>query len=420
MFFLRTAVLAACVVVYSAACSAQNVTALDFAAIVAKFRANNPDIAAASLLTDEARANEITANLRPNPVFTLNSVQNSITTAESPVGGNGQAELIPDISYLYERQKKRQLRTESARLATSVQSNNNQDLERNLLFSLRDAYNRALQAKSILQLAQENLDYYDKVIDANRARYQAGDISVLDLERVELQRVQFQTDVVTATQNLRTAKIQLLSLMNEHSLPVDRFEVAGDFDYHETPLLLPEVHEAALESRPDLQAAEVSIRKAEADRKLAIANGTSDPTFGLMYQRDPQLGSTIGLSVSMPVRVFDKNQGEKARTAIEVRRTERQLESVRSAVLRDVDSAYEQVLAARNLILPYREKYLKQAEEVRERVSFAYSKGGASLLEFLDAQKTYRDTELAYRNLIGSYLSAAAQLNLAAGKEIVK
>lgn len=420
MFFQRTPALTACVVVFSAACSAQNSTALDFNAIVAKFRANNPDLAAANLLADEARANEITANLRPNPIFTLNSVQNSITTAESPFGGNGQAELIPDISYLYERQKKRQLRTESARLATSVQSNSSVDLERNLLFNLRDAYNRALQAKSILQLAQENLDYYDKVIDANRTRYQAGDISVLDLERVELQRVQFQTDVVTATQNLRTAKIQLLSLMNEHGLSVDRFEVAGDFDYHETPVLLPDIHEAALESRPDLLAAEVSIRKAEADRKLAIANGSSDPSFGLMYQRDPQLGSTIGLSVSMPVRVFDKNQGEKARTAIEVRRTERQLESVRSAVLRDVDSAYEQVLATRNLIVPYREKYLKQAEEVRERVSFAYSKGGASLLEFLDAQKTYRDTELAYRNLIGSYLSAAAQLNLAAGKEIVK
>lgn len=381
-----------------------------------RFRQNNPALLAQQTFVEESKANEVTAGLRPNPQLSFLADQFRIFNP-NPLVPFQNAQITPVLSQLIERRNKRHLRVASARFATSAASTDLADQERQLVFNLRDAFNRILQGKSLLQLAQDNLAYYDKVIAVNRERYKAGDISQNDLMRVELQRVQFESDLVNAQVNLRTAKIGLLALMNEQR-PVDSFDIRGDFSFKENILLLDELRQQALQSRPDLQSAATAIDKARNDHQLAWANGSTDPDISFEYQRT-QADNTAGIGVNVPIRIFDRNQGEKARTSLEIRRSGQLRDNIVAGIYRDVDSAVASVQSVVSLLKPYRDRYLKQAESIRDSVSFAYSRGAASLLDFLDAQKSYRDTELNYRNLIGSYLSSANQLNLAVGREVI-
>ena len=323
------------------------------------------------------------------------------------------------LSYLHEREHKRELRLESARKSTDIASSTYADQERTLLFSLRNSFVQTLQAKAVQQNARENLAYWDRELAVNRTRFSAGDMAQVDLNRLELQRVQFETDLETATVNLRTAKIQLLTLLNDRT-PIEQFDVAGPYDFSEGLLPLEEFRTIAMEGRPDFKAALQSVELAKTSHLLAVANGSTDPTFGMDFARNPPIPVYFGFSVSIPLRIFDRNQGEKARTQIDIGRSERLRDAAQAQVFSDVDSAWVTLAGAVNLLRPYRDKYLNLAEDTRNRISFSYLNGGASLLDYLDAEKAYRDTRLAYLNLVGSYLTAAAQMNMAVGREVIQ
>jgi len=241
---------------------------------------------------------------------------------------------------------------------------------------------------------------------------------------LELQRVQFESDYQTALVNLRTAKIQLLTLLNDRT-PIEQFDVTGPFTFTEALNPLEEYRNAALASRPDLRAAMESVQLAKTNYQLAISNGSTDPTFGAWYTHNgsfnnPNAYNTIGLSISLPLRIFDRNQGEKALTQIDIDRNERLRDAAQAQVFSDVDSAYWTLTQALSLLKPYREKYLPVAASVRDKVEYSFQRGGASLLDFLDSEKSYRDTRSAYINLTGAYLAAAAQMNMAVGQEVVQ
>ena len=382
-----------------------------------KFEAANPTLRAARIGIEESRADEITAYLRPNPDFTATLDQLNPFTP-NPYQPLANTLPLVSASYLHERQHKRELRRESAQKATEIAESNLADQERTLLFNLRNAFVQTLQAKSVLALAKDNLAYYDHVLDVNRDRYQAGDIAQVDLTRLELQRVQFESDLRTAEVNLRTAKIQLLTLLNDRT-PVEQFDIAGPFDFAERILPLDEFRRIALEARPDLRAAAQSVTKAETDHRLAVANGSTDPTFAMDVGRNPPIPAYFGASVTIPLRIFDRNQGEKLRTELDIGRTERLRDAAQAQVFSDVDSAYATLASTVALLVPYKTKYLQEAVTVRDTISFAYQHGGASLLDMLDAQRDYRSVQLNYLNLIGSYLAAASQLNLATGREVI-
>ena len=385
-----------------------------------KFEAANPTLRAGQIGIDESRAQEITAFLRPNPDFT------AILDQIDPFSNNPDhyrpfafAEPFFAASYLHERRHKRELRLESARKGTSIAISQQADLERTLLFDLRGAFVQTLQAKAVLALAQENLAYYDRVLTVSRDRLKAGDIAQVDLDRLELQRVQFESDVQTAIVNLRTAKIQLLMLLNDRT-PVEKLDVTGVFDFGEHVLILDEIRQIALDTRPDLKAAVEAIDKAQTDYRLAVANGSTDPTFGMDFARNPPIPVYLGVSVTVPLRIFDRNQGEKARTQLDIRRNERLRDANRAQVFSDVDSAYATLNSNLTLLRPYKAKYLRQAATVRETISFSYQHGAASLLDFLSAQNDYRSVQLNYLNLVGAYMTAANQLNLAVGREVIQ
>lgn len=390
-----------------------------------RFQTRNPTLRAAQISIDESRAQEITAYLRPNPdVSAFVDQINPFSTQTLPDGGSGAyapfAYTFPSsaISYLHERGHKRELRRESAQKETEITVAQYADQERNLLFNLRTAFVQTLQQKAILDLTRENLAYYNRLLALSNDRLKAGDIARVDYQRLELQRVQYETDVQTATVNLRTSKIQLLMLLNDRT-PVEQFDVTGPFDFSNQIRSIDELRRSALDNRPDLKAAMEAVDKAQTDHRLAIANGSVDPTFGADFARNPPIPVYFGVSVTIPLRIFDRNQGEKLRTQEDITRNERLREAATAQVFSDVDSAYATIESNLTLLRPYKETYLKEAVEVRDTVSFAYTRGGSSLLDFLQAQQDYRSTELNYLNLVGSYLTAAAQLNLAVGQEVI-
>jgi cobalt-zinc-cadmium efflux system outer membrane protein len=399
-------------------------TTLTWGQVKDKFAASNPTLKAAQLSIDESRAAEITAYLRPNPNFSFATDGTQLT----PYGGVYRpfagTQFQSAISYLHEREQKRELRRDQARESTAIAETSYLDQERGLVFTLRTAFVLVLQSKVWLQNAQENLTYWDRELAVFRLRFQSGDLAQVDLDRLELQRTQFESDYENAIVNLRTAKIQLLMLLNDRT-PIERFDVSGPFDFADELGPLEQFRNVALETRPDLKVAMQNVELARITHNLAVSNGSADPTFSVWWTHNPSFNNpydynTLGASVSVDLRIFDRNQGEKARTQVDISRSERLRDAAQAQVFNDVDSAYYTVVQNVNLLKPYKSKYLTMAVAIRDRVAFAYQNGGASLLDFLDAQKAYRDTRFAYVTLIGSYLDAAAQMNMAAGREVVQ
>jgi outer membrane protein, heavy metal efflux system len=384
-----------------------------------RFEAGNPTLRAGQIGIEESRADEITAHLRPNPNLSLLADQLDPFAGGQEHGPFAYLLTSATVNYLHERQHKRELRTESAKEATDIAVSGQTDLDRTLVFALRSAFVGTLQAKAVLHLTQDNLAYWDKVLDISRERYRAGDLAQVDLDRLELQRVQFESDLQTALVNLRTQKIALLTLLNDRT-PVDQFDVMGLFEYHNALAPLEEFRQTALENRPDLKAAIQSVSKAKTDHKLAVANGSTDPTFQADVGRNPPIDQYFGVGVSIPLRVFDRNQGEKLRTQLDIDRNQKLADATQAQVFSDVDSAYAVVDSTLILLRPYKERYLGLAVRVRETVRFSWEHGGASLLDFLNAEQDYRSAQLNYANLVGTYLTAAAQLNMAVGKEAIQ
>ena len=397
--------------------------ALTWDQVKAKFEVANPALKADSLSIDEMRAAEVTAYLRPNPQYTLSTDGTQLAPHDGvwqPLRGT---QIQNNLNYLHERERKRELRLESAKEGTRITEDMHQDLERNMMFDLRSAFVQVLEAKAVLKLAQADLDYYDKIIDISHTRYKDGDLAQVDLDRIELQRVQYESELQTAIVSLRTEKIQLEQLLDERT-PLDQFDVDGPFDFSEDLKGLEDFRSMALATRPDLQAALQTIEQSRTNHKLAIANGSTDPTFAGWWTYNPSFNNpndynTLGLSVQIPLRIFDKNQGEKQRTLVDIDRSQQLTEAARAQVFSDVDSAYEVVNSNIVLLKPYKAKYLDQSTRVRDTVTYAYEHGGATLMDFLNAQSSYRQLQLAYLQLVGAYLTAAGQLNLAVGREVI-
>jgi cobalt-zinc-cadmium efflux system outer membrane protein len=403
--------------------SANAQQALTWDQVKAKFEAANPTLKADEMSVQEMKDQEITAYLRPNPQFTAAADGTQI----APHDGSWQpfkgTDVVPTVSYLHERDHKRELRLESAKEGTQIAQSQHEDLKRNLEFNLRTAFVNTLGAKALLALAKSDLEYYDKIIDISRSRFKAGDIARIDLDRIELLRVQYEVEIQTAIVNLRTAKIQLLQLLNDRT-PLDQFDVTGTFDFSDTLGPLEDFRKIALDARPDLQAALQTIQQSQTNHKLAVSNGSTDPTFSGWYtynasNNNPNAIQTLGASVSIPLRIFDRNQGEKQRTLIDINRSQEASEATRAQVFSDVDSAYEQVRSNIELLKPYRDKYKEQSTHVRDTVTYSYQQGGASLMDFLNAQSDYRIVQLAYLQLVGAYMISASQLNLAVGREAI-
>ena len=413
----RRAVLGVCVAACMA-CGAFGQKTLTWEDAKRELQSANPTLQAGQIGIGESRAEEITAFLRPNPELTMSIDQLNPFTVNPYQPFSNTLPLVSG-NYLHEREHKRELRRQSAQEGTAIAVSQLADQERNLLFDLRAAFVQVLQQNAVVAVARESLAFYDRVLSVSSDRLKVGDIAEVDFDRLELQRVQFESDLQTAVVNLRTAKIQLLALLNDRT-PVEQLDVTGRFDFAEIVTPLEEFREIALKNRPDLRAAMQAVDKARTDYRLALANGSTDPIFGWDVARDPPIPVFFGVSVTIPLRIFDRNQGEKVRTELTIGRQQRLVEAARAQVFSDVDSAYATLQSNLTVLRKYRARYLQQAVRVRETISFSYQHGGASLLDFLQAQQDYRGIQLSFLNLVGAYLNAANQLNLAVGREVIQ
>lgn len=371
----------------------------------------NPTVQAQVEAIESARADEITAGLRPNP-----TLQNDTTSATAGVYQE------------FEVGRKRGARLDSARLATAVSRSDLTDARRTLVFEVRQAFVGALLARADLELARQNVANFQSVIDLNRLRVDRGALSGSDFLKIQLQMLQFQTDLEDARLAIGTAKAALRSLLGGSNL-ADEFEVEGDLRAVPIDAALSDLRQRALDNRPDLRSAEIGIRKAAADLRLAKANGYPDPTIGVSWlHTGSEIGGpnwfqpfypkgersdAMGVGVSFPIPLFNRNQGEIARTASEQRRAAFLAQAVRDRVLQDVETADASFRSSRERIRLYEETYLSRAKESRDIAEYAFERGATSIVDFLDAERTYRATELAYRRELASYGINLAQLEAA-------
>lgn len=380
---------------------------LDFA------RAKNPGLLSAEQHVTATKASEVTAGLRQNPAFTL-SGSNTTLPASNP---SSPYTYVGNVSRLFERGEKRRWRIDSARATTAVTRSQYDDQQRQLVLQVRNAFTNMLEAKAALQVSQDNLDSYRKTVGLSQARLNAGDISRTDFERIDLQLAEFESDYGSAKLDLIQASDSLQLLIGVEK-PAANFDITGSLEPPAVAPNLAQIEQEALAARPDYLAAQESVTLANANVKVADAAGTTDPTVGGEYER---LGvyNSVGFQVSVPLRIFDRNQGEKERTRYEAQSSRLAAIEARNQVVNDVDQAWAAYQAALDVARRYNSHYVAESERVRTNLEFSYRHGGATLLDYLDALRDYRQVHLDALAANQQVWLSLHQLSFASATEIV-
>lgn len=388
-------------------------TALTMQEVIQVARAKNPNLLSGEQNLLGVKAQEIQAGVRANPYFTLYGTNISLPAqgASNPYAYSGQ------VSRLFERGQKRRWRLDSARSTTEQTSGLYHDQQRQITLAVKQAFTSMLMAKAGLKLAQDNLKDFKHELDINRDRYNAGDIGKLDFERLDLQLAQFETDESVAKVNLAQASYQLQTLMG-YEQPDDKFDIAGEIVPPSLNTTMLDLQQKALAARPDYQAAQAAVRVADANVKLAYANGTTDPTLEGEYDRSGTYNSA-GFSINIPIRIFDRNQGNKETSKYQARASRFGEVAARSQINSDVAQAWVGYTTSRVLSERYNGHYLDEAKDMLSIAQFAYEHGGLALLDYLNALQANRSTNLDALNAYAQTWMGIHQLSFATATEVV-
>ena len=376
---------------------------------------NNHALQATRTLILQNQAQEVTANLRPNPTLNFDTQYFPIFTPEDFTEDNLDTvqEFDLGVGYLFERGHKRQRRLKAAQDQTAVTRAQVEDAERTLTFNVAQQFIAVLLAESTLQFAEQDLKGFQQTVDLAQTQYTSGYISEGDYLKIKLQLLQFQTDVSSS----RLAKVQALAALRQSlgydAVPAD-YDVIGDLSYVPVKQQLEDLEAEALKDRPDLRASELGITSAQSQIMLAKANGKQDVSAGFTYTHTAGENSS-GISVSIPLALFDRNQGEIARTRYALTQAQQTERAASDQVLSDLTDAYNALRSNDEVVHLYTSGYLKQAQDSRDISQYAYKRGAASLLDFLDAERSYRAVQLAYRQALSSYMTSLEQLKEAVG-----
>jgi outer membrane protein, heavy metal efflux system len=376
---------------------------------------HNQALLAVRTTVQQSLAQEVTANLRPNPQLAATWAYLPLYKPEEGFLTylRDSTEVDVGLSYLLERGQKRQYRFQAAKDATSMTRSQVEDNERTLKFQVASLFVNTQLAESTLELSRQNLTSFQKTVDLGETQFKAGSISENDFLKIKLQLIQFQTDVEQAD----LARIQSLSdlrqLLGHETVPPD-YGLAGVFDYQPLIVTFDELQAKALQNRPDLRAAQQGVSSANSQYALAKANGKQDVTVGGNYSHTSGINAAT-VSMSIPLPIFDRNQGEIARTRYAISQAQYGLKGTSGQVMTDVRDAFESLQNSDRVVKLYRSGYLEISKKNRDISEYAYSRGATSLLDFLDAERSYRSTQLAYRQAVAAYLLALEQLYQAAG-----
>jgi outer membrane protein, heavy metal efflux system len=373
----------------------------------------NPSLLSAAQHVDATKASEITAGLRQNPTFTISGA-NTTLPANNP---SSPYTYVGNVSRLFERGQKRRWRLAVADATTGVTQSQFDDQQRQTVLQVKDAFTNMLAAKAALQVSQDNLDSYRKTVELSKVRLDAGEISKTDFERIDLQLAEFESDYDSAKLDLEQAGDSLQLLMGIEK-PSANFDIIGQLQPPVITATLPQLEQDALAHRPDYLAAQQAVSLADASVKLANADATTDPTLGGEYER---LGvyNSAGFQISIPLRIFDRNQGEKERTRYEAQSARLAETAAREQVLNDVEQAWAAYQSAQAIAARYNNHYVAESEQVRANLEFSYRHGGATLLDYLDALRDYRQIHLDALAANQQVWLSIDQLSSAAATEIV-
>lgn len=413
--YIWTSTLAAIFFLLLGAGSAQNTTLISLDQAIDLALAHNHSIKAQRTLILQNQAQEITANLRPNPTFGADSQFVPFFSPQDFSGTNLDQTQQFDVglSYLFERGHKRQRRLQAARDQTAVTRSQIADAERTLAFNVGQQFVSVLVAESTLQFALQDLKDFQDEVNISEAQLKAGAISEGDYLKIKLQLLQFQTDVSSARLAKAQALVSLRELLGYDAVP-ENFDVMGDLAYQPVHAKLEDLQVKALQQRPDYRAAELGITAAQSQIQLAKANAKVDVngTYDFTHVSGENAAS-IFANFELPI--FNRNQGEIARTRYALTQAQEQQQSASDTVLSDVANAYQALRSNDEIVELYTSGYIKQAQDSRDISEYAYKRGAASLLDYLDAARSYRAAQLAYRQALGSYMTALEQLKEAVG-----
>jgi outer membrane protein, heavy metal efflux system len=385
---------------------------------------HNHNLLAARTTIPQAEAEETTANLRPNPSLFADWEYLPLGSPahQNPnlYGGHSTSDYLHDntegdigLSYLLERGKKRQHRLQAAKDITAQTRSLVTDNERGLTFSVASLFVSVQLAQSTIELAEKDLKSFQKTVELGELRFSKGAISEDDYLKIKLQLLQFETDY----QQAELAKIQALSdlrqLLGYESVSAD-YDVAGPFDYQPLNGNLEDFQLKALQNRPDLRAAQQGVTAARSQYELQRAIGKPDVTVQGNYSHVNAINAATVYG-SIPLPIFNRNQGEIARTRFAIIQAQEQEKATNGQALTDVRDAYNGLRVSDRIVQLYRSGYLDVAQKDRDIAEYAYQRGAVSLLDFLDAERNYRATQLAYRQAMASYLLALEQLRQAVG-----
>jgi outer membrane protein, heavy metal efflux system len=404
--------LIAALLLFTTACVAQTPAPLSMRQAVDLARMQNPSLLGAQAHVTATQQSEITAGLRVNPNFTLNGSDVSLAASS-----NNPYFYSAQVSRLFERGQKRRWRLDVARSATDMTRSQYADQERQVVLAVKTAFTQMLGTKGAFDLAKQNLDDYRKTLDLSRERLRAGDISATDFKRLDLQLAQFESDYDNAHMNLVQASEQLQTLLG-YDRPHTGFDITGSLEPPDVTATLADTEQKALQARPDYLAAQQSVRLADANVKLAYAEGTTDPTLEGEYDRAGTANSA-GFQIGIPLRIFDRNQGEKARTKYEAQSSRFAETAARNQVISDVDQAWTGYEDELTLARRYNGHYLQEAREVRDNLEYSYRHGAATLLDYLSALQDYRQVNLDALNANMQVWLSLHQVSFAAATEIV-
>ena len=416
MFKHLSSVLAAVLVVTAGAYGqTQGPVKIDLEQAIQLALDHNHALKAARTLIDQSQAQEITAAIRPNPVFTYDDLFIPLFTPSQINSStlDNITEFDAGFSWTFERGGKRKARVRAARDQTTVTRSQVSDNERTLAFNVGQQFVTVLQAESTLAFAKQDLDSFQKTVQISEDQFKAGGISQADYLKIRLQLLSFQTDVSSAQVAVVQALASLRALLGYDAVPAN-YDVAGELAYAPLRLNKEDLIAIALDLRPDVRAARQGITAAGSQHDLAVANGKRDLTTAYTYTHVSAL-SNLGFTASIEVPIFDRNQGEIARTHYAVTQAQENKTAAEETVMTDVANAYEAFRTADEVARLYESGYLKDSQDSRDISEFAYRHGAASLLDFLDAERSYRATQLAYRQALGTYMLAVEQLKETVG-----
>jgi outer membrane protein, heavy metal efflux system len=381
---------------------------------------HNPAFRAQRLNIDQARAGQITAALKPNPVYTMTNEDFPVFSPKDMSFANlrDNQEFLQSVSFTYERGGKRQNRIKMAEDTTAVTTATVADAERQLRFQVAQAFIGVLLAKSNVGLAEDNLKDFNEVLEINRARMQTGDISESDFLKISLQKLQFEQDLSAARLALIQSKAALRQLLGYESVP-ENLDVSGSLAHKPYVVQLEELQRQALAARPDLAAARNAVKLANDTVALAYSNRARDLTWEVEYKRNGMVNG-VGFGGAIEIPIHNRNQGEIVRSRFGARQAQEIQAATRAGALTDVVNAYAGFRTNDQVVRLFETGYLDQATKSREISNYAYRRGAAGLLDLLDAERSYRSTQLAYRQAVAAYMVAVEQLNLVVGTRVLQ